>query len=388
MAENHDSSFLDYLVLIVTWKRLFLVLAASLMVVSYLMIYFFIDPEYDSSAVIMPTEDKGLGGISSIMKNLSNVPLGLGSVSKSSDMDLYTTIIGSRAMLEKIVVKFDLMKDYHQKSMEKAVEILRGKIKKRVTDENAYEITVRATSAQKSVDMANYILEELNRVVVELDVAKSRENRIFLEQRYNEMTNNLRLAEDSLQYYQESTGMLEAKEQSKLIITTYSTFEAELISKQIELSILERTQSKDSPQLQGLRMQVNEYESKLTSMKKKGEENGIILALDSLPSAAKQYLRHFRDVEVYSKILEFLVPMYEQSRFEEEKNVPVLQVIDHPVAPEKKSYPPRFLFSLFITIGGLLMAFFYLLLNENDEWKKSEKILFIKSNILRWRADR
>ncbi|HTY10702.1 MAG TPA: Wzz/FepE/Etk N-terminal domain-containing protein [Bacteroidota bacterium] len=387
MAETHESEFVDYLVLVVKWKKVLVSLAVGLMLFSYLMVYLFVDPQYDSSAIILPTESQQ-NGISNLMKNIGTLPMGLGGIGTSTravDMDLYSTILGSRAMLEKIVMKFDLLNDYHLTSMEKAVEVLRTKIKKRVTDENAYEIIVRASSPRKSADMANYILEELNRDVVELNVAKSRDNRIFLEQRYSEMTKNLRLAEDSLQFYQENTGMLEAIEQSKLIISAYSSLEADLISKQMELAILEKTQSKESPQLESVRLQVNEYEKKLNAMKTGSEGNGVILALDSLPSAAKQYFRHFRDVEIYSKILEFLVPMYEQSRFDEQKNTPVLQVIDFPVVPEKKSYPPRFLFSLIITVVGLLIAFFYILLNENSEWKNSEKMKFIRSNIFKWK---
>jgi capsule polysaccharide export protein KpsE/RkpR len=336
----------------------------------------------------LPSEDKQLTGVSAIMKNLSNLPIGLGTNTKTADMDLYTTVLSSRPFLEQIITKFDLMKDYKLVSMEKAVKTLRKQIKGKVNDESAYEITVRAGSAQKAADITNYVLEVLNKTIVELNVAKSRNNRIFLEDRYNEMTANLRLAEDSLQYYQEKTGMFEAKEQVKLIITTYSTIEAELISKQIELSILENTLSKESPQLETLRMQVKEYAQKLDEMKKGGQSNGIILGLESLPLAAKQYIRHFRDVEIYSKILEFLIPMYEQARFDEQKNVPVVQVVEYPVPAEKKAYPPRMIFSLIITFGGLLITFFYVLMNENDNWKKDEKIIFIRENIKKWKRSR
>lgn len=384
MADERDVNILDYVVLLVKWKRLFVALAIILFVVSYLSIYFFVKEEYDAFATIMPTEEKQMGNMSSLMKNLSNMPLGLGSSSKTADMDLYTTIINSRPTLEKIIVKFDLLDDYNLKSMEKAVELLRTKIKARVTDENAYQIVVRASSARKASDMANYILEVLNTTVIDLDVAKSRNNRIFLEQRYIEMTNNLRKAEDSLQYYQETSGMLEAKEQTKLIITSYSTLEAELVSRQIDLAIMENTLSKDSPQLENMRMQVREYEKKINTMKREGEGGGIILALDSLPEAAKHYMRCFRDVEIYSKILEFLVPMYEQARFDEQKDVPVLQVIEYPIPPEKKSYPPRTVFSLLMTFGGLVIAFLYLLLHQNDNWRRSDKVRFIKANLLKW----
>jgi capsule polysaccharide export protein KpsE/RkpR len=385
MTNDQNPGILDYVVLLVKWKRPLAILAVVLFAISYLSIYFYVNEEYDAKATLIPTEEKQLGGISSIMKGLGGVPLSLAGSAKGTEMDLYTSIINSRQTLEKVIDRFDLLKDYGLTSKEKAVDRLRAKIRTRVTDENAYEIVVRASSAQKAADIANFVLEVLNKTVIEFNVSKSRNDRIFLEQRYKEMSDNLRKAEDSLQYYQEGTGMFEAKEQSKMIITAYSAIESELIAKQIELAIMENRLSKDSPQLENLRMEVKEYGSKLEKMKHEGEKNGVILALNTLPAAAKNYFRHFRDVEIYSKILEFLVPLYEQARFDEQKNVPVLQVIDYPVPPEKKSYPPRMFFGLAITVAGLIIAFFYILLNENDTWKNSDKVIFIKTNITKWR---
>lgn len=388
MTDKTNPGILDYLVLLVKWKRLFLVLMAGVFVFSYLAIYFFVDVEYEATATIMPTEEKQLGGVSALMKNLGNIPLALGGGTKNADMDLYTTILGSRPLLEKVITNFDLLKDYHVNSMEKAVMVLRKKIKGHVTDENAYEIVVRANSAQKSADIASYVLDILNKTVIEFEVAKSRNNRIFLEQRYKEMNENLRIAEDSLQYYQEKTGMFEAQEQTKMIITAYSSIEAELITKQIELSILENTLSKESPELERVRMEVKEYGLKLENMKSEGDKNGVILALNSLPQAGKNYVRHYRDVRIYSSILEFLVPLYEQARFDEQKDVPVIQVIENPVAPEKKVFPPRVVFSLLITLGSVIVGFFYVLIQENDNWKKSEKLIYIRTNLGKWKREK
>jgi len=46
------------------------------------------------------------------------------------------------------------------------------------------------------------------------------------------------------------------------------------------------------------------------------------------------------------------------------------------------------MFSLMITFGGLLITFFWILIEENDSWKKSEKAMFILTNITKWRGSR
>jgi len=386
MSDPQNKEFLDYIVMIVKWKKLFLQIALGLLIVSYLGIYFLIDEEYEATATIVPSEDKSLGGLSSIMKNLGNIPIaGLKGSSTNAEMDLYVTIIDSRSMLENIIMKFNLQKEFNQPSMEKAVKQLKKNINTKVTDENAFEIRVRAGTSQQAVDINNYILENLNETIVQLNILKSKNNRIFLEQRYKEVNNNLRIAEDSMQMYQQSSGMLEVKEQTKLIVDAYTKIESEVLTKQIELSILENTYSKDSPLVDNLRVEVKEYEKKLAEMKRSGGKESVILALNSLPLKAKNYIRHYRDVEIYSAILEFLVPLYEQAKFEEQKNVPVLQVIDTPRLPEKKAYPPRTLFAALITFGGLIITYFYVLLRENERWKNNDKLMYISENILRWK---
>ncbi|MCZ7614321.1 MAG: hypothetical protein M5T52_12500 [Ignavibacteriaceae bacterium] len=182
------------------------------------------------------------------MKNLKDLPLGLGGSSKSASTDLYITIIYSRSNLENVIKKFDLLNDYNLNSMEKAVKLVSKKIEAEVTDEDAFEISVRAKTREKSAEIVNYLLEVLNQKVIELNIAKSRDNRIFLENRYAELKENLRIVEDSLQHFQESTGLYEAKEQLKLIAGTYTELETKITMKKIELEILENMYEKESPQ--------------------------------------------------------------------------------------------------------------------------------------------
>lgn len=384
MVENRGFDILDYFVLMVKYRKLLLISAILIAAVSYASVFFLLEPQYDSTAVVIPSEESQLGGLSAIMKGMKDLPFGLGGSSKTAETDLFNTIIQSRSTLEKVINKFELQKDYKLTSMEKTVKQLRENVKTETTDNNAYKITVRAKSAKKAADMVNYILELLNETVININVKKSSDNRQFLEQRYNEIKSDLSLAEDSLQIYQERSGLLEAKEQTRDILETYSKLEADVMTKRLELKIMEKVTNENSPKLDLMKTQLNEYEKQLIQMKNKGEGNGVFLALNSLPQKGKKYLRYYRDVQVYSTILEFLVPMYEQAKFEERKSIPVLQVIDYGVPAEKKSFPPRTALVLVITSGALMLLFIYLLVKENRHIKSSEKLNYIKRNIFSW----
>ncbi|MEI7812993.1 MAG: Wzz/FepE/Etk N-terminal domain-containing protein, partial [Ignavibacteria bacterium] len=278
MVENRGFDILDYFVLVLKWKKFLLITFISVFVLSYLIIYIFIPVEYESSALIVPSgNESSMGGVSGLMKNLKDLPLGIGGLSKSSETDLYITIIYSRSTLEKLIGKFDLLKDYNLISMEKALKKLKKNIKGSLTRESAFEIIVRASSPQKAAEMTNFLLSLLNESVINLNITKSRNNREFLEKRYNDIRARLKDAEDSLQLYQQYSGLLEAKEQAHLMLNTYSKLQGDVIEKQMELSIMEKITAGDSPQLKLMKTQLEEYETELGKMKRNGGDKNVLL---------------------------------------------------------------------------------------------------------------
>ena len=373
MAEDRSIDLRDYLIIILKWKKLLIAIFIFSLILSYLAVYFLIDAEYDSTALIIPSEDNSLTGISGLMKNIKNLPLGLGGNSNSASTDLYLTLLYSRSNLENIINKFGLKKDYNLESMEEALKVVSKKIEAEVTDENAFRIKVRANDRKKAKAIADYNLDYLNNKVIELNISKSKENRIFLENRYNELKVNLKNAEDSLQFFQQKSGMYEAKEQMKVIASAYSELETRLMTKQTELDVLQSLYEKGSPQIKILENEVKNYEEKLFELKKEGRPESFFLAYNSLPKKVKQYLRYYRDVEIYNSILEFIVPLYEQAKFEEQKNIPVFQVIDYGSFPEKKAYPPRTLFAGLSALIIFIITVIYLIVSSITFDNKSNK---------------
>ena len=262
---------------------------------------------------------------------------------------------------------------------------LAGNIEAYETDFSAYEIKVRSNSPQLSADITNYIVRLLNEKLIELRTEKSKNNRIFLEDRVAEIRSNLTNSEDSLMQYQEQSGILAAEDQMRGLIETYTKLETELITKQIEQSIIEKLRGKNSPQFETVNMEVIEYEQRLEEMKRKGGPSGLIPALNSLPERVINYFRLLREVEINSAILEFILPLYEQAKIEEKKDIPTLQVIDDAIPPAKKSYPPRTIITLVITFSVFIIAFFFILIRENQNWQQSEEFLFIRKNLFRWK---
>jgi uncharacterized protein involved in exopolysaccharide biosynthesis len=82
--------------------------------------------------------------------------------------------------------------------------------------------------------------------------------------------------------------------------------------------------------------------------------------LRQLPRLAVPYANLYREVQVQEAVYELLTQQYEMARIQEAKDVPVVSVIDAPGIPEKKSFPPRLLLALILTMisTGLAAAVF------------------------------
>ncbi len=380
MSEYRGLDFLDYVIIIVKHKVLLITLGIFVLVSSYLSVRFFIDEEFDSEALIVSVESDQLGGLSSLLSSFSDLPIGIPGISGGGDYDMFTTIIYSRTNLRNLVDEFGLFEEYGHETMMETLKELTSKIIAGDTKEGAYQIVVRSTSPQKSVDMVNYIVKNLNTTMIELNIAKSRENRLFLEKRYNEIKEKLKDVEDSLVIYQNESGILLAEDQAKSSFEVYSQLEAELAAKQIESSVMIKLYGEESPNVTGIKLSVEELEKKLADLKSGKDGSQLLLSLNNLPEKTMQYLRHFRDVTIYNKMLEFIIPLYEQSKLEEQKQMPMLQVIDEPVLAEKKSYPPRTLFALIFTSVIMFFVIAYIISREVLIHSDNPKVQEIKEN--------
>jgi len=380
MQENKGISFLDYLVILIKWKKFLIVLSAVVLICSYLAIYFLVTPKYDSKALIISTNNNDVGGMSSLLKSFTDLPINIPGLSPNSNMDIFTTIIYSRTTLEKIMKKFDLYNYYKLNYVDKTLEVIQNSITAEETKQGAYQVVVRDEDKNRAAEIANYIIKILNKTLININVAKAHNNSVFLAKRYKEIKTNLKMAEDSLVYYQNKSGVYLADEQAKLSIDSYAKLEAELASKQIKLATLIRIYGKNSPKVNNAKIAVEEFKYKYNELKRGNNSSGLLLSLKDIPESAMQYYRYLREVKIQTKMMEFIIPLYEQTKFDEQKEIPLIKIIDKAVPAERKAFPPRVLFSFIFTIIILGVVVFFIILKEIVNSSDNPKVKIIANS--------
>ena len=118
--------------------------------------------------------------------------------------------------------------------------------------------------------------------------------------------------------------------------------------KDLELAIAKRTATGDNPALKQLEVEVGEINKKI----------------GGIPGIGVESLRLYRNVAIQQKIIEFLVPLYEQAKINEHKDIPVLLVLDRAVPAEKKSKPQRMLIVFLACVLTLALSVLLALLMQ------------------------
>ncbi|MBL0176437.1 MAG: hypothetical protein IPP94_14430 [Ignavibacteria bacterium] len=359
--------------ILVHWRR-FLLINALIVTVLVSIVLILMPNTYKSTAsVIPPKQEAGLGGaLSQITKDLIPSAL-MGKLGASQGTYNYLAILESRRTMEAVVKKFDLTTVYgiSSGSMEKTIKALNGNVLFDIEKNGNIVLSVVDESPQRAADMANFFVAMLNEVNTELGSQEARSNREFLEKRFAQARSDMRAAEDTLTRFQERYGIYALPEQLRAAIQEVAQLRAQASISEVELGILERSLGRDNPQTRLKESEIRELHTKLRQMKSGNAESytkddlSFFVPFKDVPELGLQYLRLYRDFEIQTKMLQFIIPLYEQARVDEQKNIPAVLVLDRGIPPERKDGPKRMTIGLAALFGSLFFFSMLALLLES-----------------------
>jgi tyrosine-protein kinase Etk/Wzc len=188
----------------------------------------------------------------------------------------------------------------------------------------------------------------------------ARGNRQFIEERYKKNLSDLAKAEDSLKSFQKKYGVIALHEQMEASIKAAAEITGQLALKEVQANVLRRTQSADNPSVIATQIEIDELHNKLTQMNRgtniPQNEMKVFVPFNKIPDLGGEYIRWFRDVEIQYKILQFLTPLYEQAKVEEQRQTPSVIILDRAVPAERKAKPKVSLYALIALVVSSLLS--------------------------------
>lgn len=359
-------TFSDLFKLFYRHKKIIIINSLIVGLITAVIAFFFMDEIFQSTSVVKSTsKSAGLGGILPDISGLEDITGSIGGNSAAKELALYENIILSRRCVEAAIINFDLMNEYEFKKMDDMIKYFRNEIVETKIDKLAgtMSIGVFDKSPEKAKRMNEFLIEKLNNINIEMATLDAKNNREFIESRYELIKSTLKNSEDSLEMYQNQYGVAP---DLQIKATAQSAFEleVEIKSEEVKLDVLKKILSPDQSEVKLQEEKINALKSQLAEINQKSYKEGDF-GMKGAPEVAMNYLRLTRDVEIQNKLLTFIIPILEKSKIDENKTTPTVMVLDPPSLPDKKAKPKRsYIVIAMMFISGAVTFSFFLIKNK------------------------
>ena len=348
-----------------------------------LLLAFLIPKRFESKTVLMPPEQSNVGLASLMAMTRSSDALGtlagdlLGMKTSGA---LFMGILTSRTVEDRIVNQFDLRGVYHVTRMDQARKIL--EVNTFMTEDRKsgiLSITVTDGDPKRAAAIGKAYVDELDRLVVELNTSTAHRERVFLEERLKTIKLDLDAAARDFSEFASKNAAIDIKEQGKATMEAAAVLEGQLIAAQSEREGLRQIYSDENVRVRAAGAKIAELQKRLDQIG--GAASGSVLtgkagdddnypSLRKLPLLGVTYADLYRRTKVEETLYDVLTQQYEFAKVQEAKETPSVRVLDPPNVPEKKSYPPRLLIG--ILGAGLSFAFGMVWLLGGSVWRETD----------------
>ena len=243
-----------------------------------------------------------------------------------------------------------------------------------VSKEGVLSVTVWAYAPQMAADIANFYVEDLDRLNTTINITDSGRQRLFLEARVGEAQRSLKEAEERLKAFQSQSRAVVMEGQAKAAVEGAAVIEGQILAAEVQLKTLQTYATSRNPDVIRLQESIEEMRRQLKRLEygrdggSKGNLAGggtagdFIVPLGAIPSTGLELVRLIRETKIQETLYTLLTQQLEQAKIAEAKDVPTVKILDRAVVPEWKSDPKVLLnvaiagvSSLFI---GIFLAFF------------------------------
>lgn len=339
-------------------KKIFLI--TGVFFIFSIIIYFFVlDLIYTSTASIKSSSKSNglLGALESGLPDIGGIDeLGIGGGKSGKELAAYEEILNSRRCIESIIAKFGLMERDDNQFLEDAIKNFREeKLEVRIEKLSGIMfVSVQDKDPVLAKQMVESLLMELDKINIELNVSNAKSNREFIEKRYFQSKEDMVKVEDSLKSFQQLYGIAPDL-QIKASVQSVYALEAELKAEELKADILKKMLSSDQPEVKLQDAKITSLKNKIAEISSSTDPNDYI-RLGNSPQIILSYLRLQRDLEIQTKIMTFLLPLYEQAKIEEKRETPTILILDSPVVAERKTKPKRMTMVIILTFLGFGIA--------------------------------
>lgn len=335
---------------------------------------------YQSSVRIMPPDSSGnAGSLIAALTGKGSASSELAAMAGSflgmkSSSALYVNLLRSRSVQDRVIDELNLQKVYGKRYKEDARKKL-DSLTNVSEDRKSGVITleVEDRNPQRAHDIAQAYVEELNRLVAQVSTSSARRERMFIEQRLVSVKSDLEDAEKQFSAFASTNTALDIKEQTKAMVESAAVLQGQLIAAQSELQSIEQIYADSNVRVRALRARISELKRQLlnmqgpdsTLMADSSQSDELYPSIRKLPLLGVRWADLYRRMKIQETVYELLTQQYEMARIQEAKEIPTVNIVDLANVPEKKSFPPRSIIIIVLTLVTVICASAWMIASHN-----------------------
>lgn len=345
--------------------------------VALVMGYTFIMPyTYMANSSIMPPEKTSGGSLNSFLQNVSGMIDLSGGGQVDSRSKLMKSILSSRSVAEKIYDKLELNENILFKKYEKqdVIGLIPSLFEVEVEKSGIIMLSgfiptgylpndkEKQAAAELSYKLTNVAIDALNEVLVEKNSSTAKNSRMYVENEIRKYKIQLDSVSTELETFQSDNKVLALEEQTTAIVSQVIELNSLLTETKTKLNLAKIQYAENSPQITALQSQVDFLQRQSNELQA-GNNDEFSISLNKVPNLTRKYLELFRDKTILMNVLTYLETQKHQEAIQEEKDIPVVQVLDTAIQPKNKYSPSRgkiLFISLFISTVIVLLLFLIL----------------------------
>ncbi len=391
--EEEEIHLLDYLIVLAKRKKLILAITLSVAVLTFITALLLKASFYEAETSILPPQEENISIANQFIRDFGIFPVRRGNI--YNQQELLVEIIKSRTFSDKIINRFKLKDAYGAKDLEATrkrffrditiqpdftdksrVSLLKG------PQSPLMRISVRNQNAERAVNIANAIVEELKFFIRNFAITEAAQRRLFFEEQLKHTNEALAKSEEDIKMFQQKTGLLQVESQTTMVIEKIANLEAQITAKEVELQVMKSYSTISNPDVQKVEETIRVLKKELAKLESdKSSGRNLFVPTGTIPSLGLEYKRKFRELKFNETLHEILVKQYELAKIDESKDAFVIQVIDKAVPPEKKKttrtygFKKALMTTIFAFFFSCFLAFF---MEYREKAPKNERLDTLK----------
>jgi uncharacterized protein involved in exopolysaccharide biosynthesis len=350
-----------------------------------LLVAFSIPSRYQSTARLMPPDPQGNANLGMLAALTSKSGSGMGAVAGDllgvrGSGALFTGILGSRTVEDRLVARFQLHKVYAIR-LEQDTRAKLAENTEISEDRKSGIITISVTDRdpKRAAAITQGYVEELNQLVAELSTSAAHRERVFLEERLRRVKQDLDEASQKFSQFESTNKTIDIKEQARAMVQGAAAVEGQLIATESELKGLEEIYTANNVRVRSMQARIGELRRQLEKLggataleNRRSQEvsNAAYPTIRGLPLLGVTYGDLLRRMDIQEAVYETLTQQFELAKVQEAKETPSVKILDAAAIPERKSFPPRlWLMALCTTLAAMAAIVF---VSGRQRWQEAD----------------